>query len=381
MAVAGKRDYYAVLEVERDATPEELKGAFRKLARRWHPDVNPGDGAAEEKFKELNEAYSVLSDPELRQRYDRFGHDAVSGVRPPQDFGFGGLEDLLDLLVGGMGGRGAAPGPRQGADLRADVHITLEEAAFGVERQLTITRLQHCETCEGSGAKPGTRPETCPQCEGTGQVAQVQRTFLGQFRTVAPCARCAGRGQVIREPCGSCGGQGRKRVRSTISAQIPAGVDNGTRVVRRGEGEAGEMGGPSGDLYLFIHVEPHRIFERRGRDLWCEAGLSFSKAALGGVLEAPTLGGPQELAVPAGTQSGDVFLLRGLGLPEPGRGARGDLHVVVRVETPTTLNDRQRKALEEFAAASGEENVGERDEGVLTKLRNLFDSVLGREKE
>jgi molecular chaperone DnaJ len=375
--LADKRDFYEVLGVTRTASPEEIKGAYRQLARKHHPDVNPGDDGAEARFKEINEAYEVLSDPGKRQRYDRLGHAGV-GAGSGADFGFGsgmgGFGDILDMFFG-SGGREygtAAFGPERGADLRYDLEITLEEAAFGAEKTIPIARQETCTLCKGSGQKEGTTPETCGTCRGAGQVRATQQTFLGSFSTVTTCPRCGGRGRIVRDPCSQCSGQGRERKTRKFPLKIPAGVENGARIRFSGEGEGGVRGGGAGDLYVVMLIRPHPVFERQGRDVVCEVSVSFAKASLGGRIEVPTLEGKETLSIPEGTQPGDVFRLRGKGLPEIGRTGRGDEHVIIQVTTPTHLNERQRRALMEFAAASGEE-VGEPEEtSVFEKIRNIF---------
>jgi molecular chaperone DnaJ len=373
--LAVKRDYYEVLGLAASASPDEVKSAYRRLARQHHPDVNPGDTAAEARFKEINEAYEVLSNPEKRQRYDQFGHAGVEGT-PGGDFGFGGfgVGDIFDMFFGGAAREAGPRGARleRGADLRYDLEITLEEAAFGAERTIEVTKLETCSACKGTGGKEGSRPETCATCRGQGQVRSTQQTFLGSFSTVTTCPRCRGEGQVVQDACSRCRGDGRERRKKTLSVKIPAGVDSGARIRFTGEGEAGPRGGPSGDLYVVTRVRPHPMFERQGQDIACEVTISFAKASLGGKVEVPTLEGKEILYLPEGTQPGDVFRLAGKGLPEVGRSVRGDQHVVVRVATPTRLNERQRRALHEFAAASGEE-VGETGDGsFFEKIRNIF---------
>ena len=343
-----KRDYYEILGVDRDATPEQVKRAYRKLAHQYHPDKNPGDKEAEERFKELSEAYDTLSQPDKRAAYDRFGHAGVGraaeGFADFGDVGFGGLFD--DIFEGffGTAGRRRGAGER-GADLRYNLSITLEEAARGLEKDVRIPRLDVCAACGGTGAKPGTRPKTCGACRGTGQV-RFSRGFLSVSQ---PCQQCRGEGTVLEDPCRSCHGQGRVKVERSLSLKIPAGVETGTRLRVSGEGEAGIRGGGRGDLYVVIQVAEHPLFVRDGEDLLCEVPISFAQAALGAELKIPTLTSSTKLRVPPGTQSGAEFRLRGQGMPSLRRYGVGDLRVRVLVEVPTRLTTRQRQLLEEFA--------------------------------
>jgi molecular chaperone DnaJ len=382
-----KRDYYQVLGVERGASPEEVKKAYRKMAVKFHPDKNPGDKSAEEKFKELGEAYEVLSNVDKRAAYDRFGHQAFAhgggmgaaggGVHDPFEifrevFGGGGrsggsgifgsfFDEAFSQEGGERGGRG------RGADLRYDMRITFEEAARGVEKEIEIAKLQACDTCHGSGAEPGSKVTTCPTCGGQGQVA-VARGF---FNIAQTCPRCRGAGQTIEKPCQSCHGEGRVEKTTKIKIKIPAGVEDGTRLRSSGQGEGGARGGPAGDLYVVLHVEQHDIFQREGTDLLCSVPISFARAALGGEVKVPTLEGSAVLKVPAGTPSGKVFRLRGKGLPEVhGRGL-GDLHVKLYVEVPTKLNLDQRHKLEAFAA-SCDENTHPEETSFFRKAKGFF---------
>jgi molecular chaperone DnaJ len=376
--LAQKRDFYEVLGLTQAAGQSEIKAAYRLLARKHHPDANRGDPGAEERFKAINEAYEVLSDPQRKEIYDRFGHAGLDG-RPDAGFGEGRSPfDLFDLFFGG-GREARGYGPDRGADLRCDLELTLEECARGVERSIPVTRLESCSHCHGSGAQPGSQPATCPACRGSGQLRATRNTLLGTFSTVTACSRCEGRGRIVEHPCRDCGGSGAQRKRAIIQVLVPAGVDEGQYKVMRGEGEAGPGGGPPGDLYVFFHVKSHPVFERRGRDLICELSCSMTRAALGGKVQVPTLSGPQTHLLAPGTQPGDMFRLRGLGLPDPNRSGRGDLLVVVQVKIPDHLNERQRRALEEYACASGETVDGpgpaaeERDGGGLfERVRNIF---------
>lgn len=353
-----KRDYYEVLGVDRNATETEIKKAYRKLARQYHPDVNPDNKEAEAKFKEISEAYEVLSDPEKRSRYDRFGHAGTEAGGFGGGFGgfgggpgpdFGGFGDIFDMFFGG--GFGAARpqrGPRKGADLQLGISISFEEAAFGVEKEVKIGRLESCPICRGTGAEPGTQPRTCPTCGGRGQVAESQSTPFGHFQTVRTCPRCQGEGKIIETPCKECRGSGTVRKNRTIKVTIPAGVDTGSRLRLSGEGEGGIRGGPPGDLFVQITVKPHKIFRRDGYDVTCEIPISFAQAALGAELEVPTLEGKTILRIPEGTQTGSSFRLKGKGIPSLRGFGRGDQHVVVKIVTPTRLTERQKELLREF---------------------------------
>ena len=372
-----KRDYYEILGVARGATEAEMKSAYRKLAIRFHPDKNPGDAEAEEKFKEAAEAYSVLSDAEQRARYDRFGHAGVSNAAGAAGGwgaqGFGGIEDILgdlfgfgDMFGGGRGGGGGRRSAAQrGADLRDDLEVTLEEAAEGMTAQLRIPRLETCETCTGTGAASGSQPETCSTCTGTGQV-RYQQGFFSVART---CGQCRGTGRIIRNPCEACRGAGRVEREKMMEVRIPAGVETGSRLRLAGEGEGGTQGGPAGDLYVVIHVGEHETFERQGNNLYASIPVTFAQAALGSEVNVQTLDGRQNLKVPAGTQTGTVFRLKGHGMPALGGRGRGDLFVSVTVITPTTLTREQRKLLEQLAEIE-ETDLG--DKGLMDKVRDIF---------
>ncbi|MFO0689224.1 MAG: molecular chaperone DnaJ [Myxococcota bacterium] len=381
-----KRDYYDVLGVERGASESELKKAYRKLAMDCHPDRHPDDPAAEERFKQLSEAYAVLSDPDKRARYDRFGHAGVGGPGgggPGADFGdlgnFGDLfNDLFGDIFGGGGGRGGSRRGRgqRGADLRYNLEISLDDVLHGCEPRLKIPRMNRCGTCSGSGAAEGSKPSRCGRCEGTGQLVFQQ----GFFRVNRPCDACGGAGEIISNPCTTCRGAGRVEGQQTIQVKVPPGIDEGARLRVTGEGEAGVAGGPPGDLYVVMVLREHPLFRREGTDLHLEVPVPFVQAALGGEIEVPTLDGKVKLALKEGTQSGAILRLRGKGLPplqprlDPAQLAkmRGDLYVKVFVEVPTKLNARQRELLEEFAAQSGHE-VSPTTKGFVEKLRDLFD--------
>jgi molecular chaperone DnaJ len=368
-----KRDYYEVLKVARTATDQELKSAYRKLAMRYHPDKNPGDASAEEKFKEAAEAYTVLSDAEQRRRYDRFGHAGVSSTAGANwgAPGFGGIEDILGDLFGfGDVFGGARSGSRRsaaqrGADLRYDLEITLEDAANGMTANLRIPRLETCDTCKGSGAAAGTQPETCTTCNGSGQM-RFQQGFFSVART---CHACRGVGKVIKSPCKECRGAGRVEREKQMEVKIPAGVETGSRLRVQGEGESGVSGGASGDLYVVIHVAEHEHFERQGSNLYAAVPITFAQAALGADIAVRTLEAEDKVKIPVGTQTGTVFRLKGKGMPVLGGRGRGDLFVSVTVVTPTSLTREQRKLLEQLATV---ENKDLEDKGLVDKVRDIF---------
>ncbi len=368
-----KRDYYDVLEVARTATDQELKSAYRKLAMRYHPDKNPGDATAEEKFKEAAEAYAVLSDGEQRRRYDRFGHAGVSSTAGASwgAPGFGGIEDILGDLFGfgdvfGASRSGSRRSTAQrGADLRYDLEITLEDAANGMTANLRIPRLETCETCKGSGAAEGTQPETCATCNGSGQM-RFQQGFFSVART---CHTCRGVGKVIKSPCKECRGAARVEREKQMEVKIPAGVETGSRLRVQGEGESGMSGGPAGDLYVVIHVAEHEHFERQGSNLYAAVPITFAQAALGAEIAVRTLDAEDKVKIPVGTQTGTVFRLKGKGMPMLGGRGRGDLFVSVTVVTPTSLTREQRKLLEQLATV---ENKDLEDKGLVDKVRDIF---------
>lgn len=372
-----KRDYYEVLGISRDAGEEEIKKAYRRLARQYHPDVNKNDPQAETKFKEIGEAYHVLSDPKKRAAYDQFGHSASEanfggeqGFGGFGDFGFDIFGDIFDMFGGG-GGRRRRAGPEKGADLRVDLEIDFKEAVFGCTTTVTIPRVEVCPVCHGNKAKPGTAIKTCPRCHGSGQVQYVQNTAFGRFSTVRTCEQCHGEGKTVETPCPECAGRGQVRRRRKIEVKIPAGVDNGFRLRVPGEGEAGRRGGPSGDLYVFLSVRPDSVFKRQGDNVFIEQPISFIQATLGGTVEAPTLDGPAaEVRIPEGTQTGTVFRLRGKGIPRLQGHGRGDQMVRVKVQVPTKVNAVQRQALYRLAETLGE-NIPE-DKGFFDKVRDAF---------
>ncbi len=352
------KDYYQLLGVARTASEDEIKKAFRRLARENHPDRNPGDSAAEDRFKEINEAYSVLSDPQKRQQYDTFGSaDGAQsqaggfGGQGFQDANFGNLGDIFDAFFGG--GRGQASGPQRGQDIQTQIVLTLEECFSGVEKKLRLGREEACPRCAGSGAEPGTKPNRCPRCDGRGQVSSQRQTPFGAFMSTTPCPTCRGRGQVVERPCVQCRGSGRAHVERSITVRIPAGVAGGARVRISGEGEMGGRGGPPGDLYVLIREKAHPRFERQGADLLIDLHLSYPDLALGTELEVETLDGPCRVAVPSGTAVGQQIRVRGRGMPQiRGRG-RGDLIARVGVEVPRQVSARERELLQELAELSG----------------------------
>ncbi|MCW1912294.1 molecular chaperone DnaJ [Luteolibacter sp. GHJ8] len=375
--MASKRDYYEILGVARDASAEEIKKSYRKLAVKFHPDKNPGDHEAEDKFKELGEAYEALSDPDKRAAYDRYGHQAFAGGGG----GGGGFHDPMDLFSqvfgsafgGGFeeffgGGRRQRSGKQRGSDLRYDLEISLEEAARGSEKELEIEHFGACATCNSSGSKSGGGTKPCSSCGGRGVVARQAGIFIQQ----TTCPECRGAGETVTDPCGACGGDGRKHKTSRIKIRIPAGVEDGTRLRSTGNGDAGVRGGAAGDLYVFLHVKEHDVFEREGNDLFCEVPMPFSTATLGGELEVPTLDGKASIKIPAGTQGGTLFRLRERGVPSLSSHKKGDLHVRVQVEVPTKLNGEQQDKLRSFAESIGDHN-SPMQESFFQKARRFFD--------
>jgi molecular chaperone DnaJ len=382
-----KRDYYETLGVDKSADEKALKSAYRKLAMKYHPDKNPGDAEAEAKFKEVGEAYAILSDADKRAAYDRMGHAAfehggMGGGGGQGPFGGAGAAEFADIFeqvfgeafgMGGMGGRrgGRSHGPARGADLRYDLEIALEEAFNGKEATIKVPTAMHCERCDGQGNEPGTELETCPTCQGAGRIRRSQ----GFFTMEQTCPHCGGRGQYVKTPCQDCDGVGRVRKNRTLNVTVPAGVEDGTRIRLAGEGEAGARGGPRGDLYIFISVKPHEIFERDGPNLYCRTPASMVQAALGCSIEVPTIeGGKAEMKIPEGAQTGRRMRLRGKGMPRLRGGPRGDMIVELFVETPRNLSERQKELLAEFCELSGE-GCNPDSVGFFNKVKQFWDDV------
>ena len=362
-------DHYVTLGVDRDATDEEIKRTYKKLARRHHPDLNPGDIEAEARFKEIGAAYEVLSDPERRSRFDRFGTDQPEGV----DFG-AGLGDIFETFFGanmGFGGGGGRSGPPRGEDLEAHVDLDLEDVVFGGEREVTVRTAVRCQPCDGSGAAVGTSPSMCGECGGAGQVRRVRQSVLGQMVTTGVCSSCGGLGRVIETPCGRCEGQGRTVEQRTYNVEVPAGVDDGSTLRLTGRGAVGPRGGKIGDLYVHVRVRPHPTFRRDGDDLVHELHVPFAQCVLGAHIEYETLDGSEDLVIPRATESGTVFRLRGRGVPHVRGRGRGDLRVRVVVEVPDELTGQQEQLLRQFAAARGEE-IAEPDQGLFSRIRSAF---------
>ncbi|MCI6376892.1 MAG: molecular chaperone DnaJ [Clostridiales bacterium] len=372
-----KRDYYEVLGVGKNATDAEIKSAYRKKAKECHPDLHPNDKGAEERFKELNEANEVLSDPEKRKRYDQFGFDGPQmggGGAGGFDFngfgGMGGFESIFDTFFGGgMGGASRRDAPIEGNDVQHRITITFEEAAFGCEKSIDFFRNEACDACGGSGAKPGTQPQTCPTCKGSGQV----RTGGGFMVTVRTCPTCHGEGKIIKDKCQSCGGTGRVRRKRNLKLRIPAGIQDGVSLVKRGEGEPGMRGGPAGDLYITVSVKPHKLFKRSGNDILLDMPISITQAALGAELDVPTLEKPVKQRIPEGTQTGTQFRIKGQGIPSLKNGLKGDLVVTVHVEVPKKLNEKQKDLLRQLdESMGGKEYEGRKS--FADKLKDIFNN-------
>lgn len=375
MSVLSKRDYYEVLGVNKSASKDDIKKAYRKLSKKYHPDINKEADAAE-KFKEVKEAYEVLSDDQKRAQYDRFGHQDPNqgfGGFGGSDFGGGfGFEDIFETFFGGGSSRRRDPNaPRQGADLQYTMTLSFEEAAFGKETTIEIPKEETCSTCTGSGAKPGTKPETCSYCHGTGQLSQEQNTAFGRIVNRRVCHHCSGTGQIIKEKCSTCGGTGKVKKRKKIEVKIPAGIDDGQQLRVSGQGEPGVNGGPAGDLYIVFRVQRHEFFERDGDDIYCEMPITFVQASLGDEVEVPTLHGRVKLKIPAGTQTGTRFRLKGKGVPNVRGYGVGDQHVRVKIVTPTKLTEKQKQLLREFAELSGTV-TDEQQESFFDKVKKAF---------
>lgn len=384
--MADKRDYYEVLGVDKSVDENDLKKAYRKAAKKYHPDLNPGDTEAEKKFKEVNEAYEVLSDKEKRARYDQFGHAGVdpnfgAGGGGYGDFGggfggFGGFEDIIsEMFGGGFGGRSARRNPnapRRGSDTAANVIISFEEAAKGCKQKIKVTRIENCDECSGSGCKAGSKPKTCPTCSGSGYVTTVQRTMLGAMQTQQPCEKCRGTGKIIEDPCAKCNGKGRIRRTTEREVEIPAGIDDGQIINVRGAGDTGVNGGPDGDLHINVSVRPHPIFERDGYDVFCEIPITFTQAALGDEIIVPTLDGKVKFTIHEGTQPGDEFKLKGKGIQRLRYAGRGDQYVKIVVEVPKNLSREQKEHLKAFEKAADEKNY-KKKRSFTEKIKELFD--------
>jgi molecular chaperone DnaJ len=383
--MAVKRDYYEVLGVSKNATEDEIKKAYRQLAKKYHPDVNQGNKDAEAKFKEINEAYEVLSDKDKKAKYDQFGHAGVdpNGFGGTGGFGgfsgfeggFGDIGDIFDAFFGGSGFGSSSSrrrtGPQKGADLKYELEIDFEEAVFGVKKDIQVTRNENCKECRGTGAKAGSGVETCKACGGSGEIRYTQSTVFGRVVNVRPCEHCRGEGKVIKDPCTACSGRGIVRKTRKIKLDIPAGVDTGSVMPLRGEGEPGTKGGPNGDLFIYIRVRPHRLFKREGTNLYCEMPVSFAQAALGDEINVKTLDGDIKYTIPEGTQTGTTFKIKGKGVPSIRNKARGDLYFTVKVNVPKKLNEQQKDILRRFAEACGEQLNGQ-EKTFFDKVKDAF---------
>jgi len=375
-----KRDYYEVLGLNRDATDDEIKKAYRKLAKQYHPDLNPGNAEAEAKFKEINEAYQVLSNQQTRAQYDQFGHDGPTGQGfggfDFSGFGDGGFGDIFDMFFGGSGFGGSSrrkrSGPSRGADLRYDLELSFEEAAFGTKKEIEAARMEVCPDCNGSGGKKPSDVKTCPVCHGSGEVSQTQNTAFGRFVNVRACDRCNGEGTIIAEPCPKC--KGRKKIRKVhkISVTIPPGIDSDQAITLRGEGEPGEKGGPSGDLFVYITVRPHKLFKRRNYDIHCDIPITFGQAALGAEIEVPTLQGKVKYNIPEGTQTGTVFRLRNQGIQHLRSNSRGDLYVKVNIDVPKRMTEKQKELLRQYEESIEDRDSFEERKSFFDKMKDVF---------
>ncbi|WP_153123367.1 molecular chaperone DnaJ [Peribacillus tepidiphilus] len=369
-----KRDYYEVLGLSKGASKEEIKKAYRRLSKKYHPDINKEPDAAD-KFKEIKEAYEVLSDDQKRAHYDQFGHTDPNqgfGGFGGADFGFGGFEDIFSSFFGGGGRRRDPNAPRQGADLQYTMTLSFEEAAFGKEVDIEIPREENCDTCHGTGAKPGTKAQNCSHCGGSGQISIEQNTPFGRIVNRRTCPSCQGRGTIIPHKCSTCSGTGKVKKRRKIHVKVPAGIDDGQQLRVAGQGEPGVNGGPPGDLYVVFHVRSHEFFERDGDDVYCEVPITFVQAALGDEIEVPTLHGKVKLKIPAGTQTGTRFRLKGKGIPNVRGYGHGDQHIVTRVVTPTKLTEKQKQLLKEFAEIGGQLAPDEQEDSFFAKMKRAF---------
>jgi len=380
-----KRDYYEVLGVAKDATAEEIKKAYRQLARKYHPDLNNGDKEAENKFKEVQEAYEVLSDPAKRENYDRFGHAGTEGNFENMG-GFGDVGDIFgdifdsffgsgfgDIGFGGFGGPRSRNKGAKGADIRLELEISFEEAVFGVKKEVNFPRLETCPDCEGTGREPGSSTHVCEECHGEGRVRYVNRTLFGQMQSIRTCPRCGGEGVIVDHPCKRCHGEGRVRMDKTLTLHIPAGVDDGIELKVKGEGEKGVKGAPAGDLFVRLKVKPHSVFKREGKNIYLEVPISIVQAALGDKIKVPTLNGEEELKIPEGTQSGTTFVLKGKGVKSLNSNSYGDEYVKITVVTPVRLNEKQKKLLRELGNSLKEKNLEVKgEEGFFKKMKDAF---------
>ncbi|HAE43602.1 MAG TPA: molecular chaperone DnaJ [Clostridiales bacterium] len=377
--MSNKRDYYEILGITRDADDAEIKKAFRKQAKNYHPDLNPGDEESEKKFKEVNEAYEVLSDSAKREKYDKFGHAAFenngAGFGGGGFSGAGGFDDIFGDIFsdffGGGGARQRRAGPKKGSDLKIRLNISFEEAAFGTTKEVKVSRMETCSHCHGEGAEPGTSKETCGTCNGSGQVRSVQSTPFGQFSNVRTCPTCGGSGQIIKTPCKVCGGSGKEKKTRNIKIHIPAGVDSDSIIPLRGEGNHGDKDAPAGDLYVYLNIKPHKYFRREGYDVWYDMNVSFSAAALGNTVEVPTLEGKVKYTIPEGSQTGTVFRLKNKGIPYLRGGGKGDQYVRINIETPKKLTDKQKELLMQLAKEFGEK-IEPQKKGFIDKMKDAF---------
>lgn len=376
--MADKRDYYEVLGINKGASDADIKKAFRTMAKKYHPDMNPGNKEAEAKFKEVNEAYEVLSDPAKKAKYDQFGHAGVDpsygagaggGYSGFGGFDAGGFEDIFSNIFGGFSsGATTRNTPRQGSDIQIDLELTFEEAAFGCEKELHFKRVEVCQDCGGSGAKRGTSPEVCPDCKGTGQIKSVQRTMLGNMMTSRPCPRCGGKGKTIKTPCPNCSGKGRVQKNKKIKLNIPEGIDNGQYLQKSGFGNAGANGGPYGDLIIAVSIKPHQVFTRRGADVYCNVPITYAEAALGGEIEVPTIYGTTKFKIPEGTQNGDKFSIKGKGIKKSF--GKGDHIFSVSIEVPRNLSQKQKEILREFSKSDNGNHSAK--ESFYDKVKKMF---------